>query len=158
MKEVAILLLLALLLNGCGSSTNSVQAGVGGTWQAELFVGIGNASDPSFVTQFTVNGNSLSISSFQFLTQESCFPISGGTVTGSVNVLVNSNDTVTGTITFVVTANGNTLTVNGNVTGTAVNNATTLSGATISGTWTLTGGTGCNATGGSFTMTQMATT
>jgi hypothetical protein len=157
MKEVAILLLLVLLLNGCGSNTNSVQAGVGGTWQAQMSGGTGDASNPSFITQFTVNGNTLSISTFQFLTLEPCFPISGGTVSGTVNVVVQTNDTVTGTITITVSSSSNVLTVNGNVTGTAVNNATTLQGAAISGNWSLVGSgtpSGCQTTGGSFTMNQ----
>src|ERR1700678_297023 len=121
MKEVAILLLLVLMVNGCSNSTPSVQAGVGGTWQAVMYGGSGSVSNPSFVTAFSVDGDELQVSAFQFLTQENCFPINGGTVTGNVNVVVNSNDTVTGTIKFVVQSNGNSLTVNGNVTGTAVN-------------------------------------
>ncbi len=163
MKEVAIFLVLVLLLSGCGN-TKTVQTGLGGTWQAEMFGGSGNVSDPSFVTQFTVNGDVVNISSFQFLTLEPCFPISGGTVNGTDNITVKSNDTVTGTITFVVQSNGNTLTVNGNVTGTATvtsqNGSQTLNGAAISGTWTLVGsGTGgCNSTGGNFTMSQTSTT
>jgi hypothetical protein len=166
MKEVAILLLLALMLNGCGNSTPTVQAGASGIWEAQLFGGNETASGFSFITQFTVNLNGpLSITSFQFLTynpgdSSNCFPINGGTVTGSMPLQVLSNNTVSGTINYVVTSGGNTLTLNGTVTGTASENGSgtnatyTLTSATVSGTWAVTGGTGCSATGGSFTMIQ----
>jgi len=167
MKEVAILLLLALLLNGCGSSRPTVQGGAGGIWQAELFGGSGSASGFSFITEFTVNQSGpLDISSFQFLTLNSnngssCFQISGPTVSGTMPLQVQTNDTVTGTINFVVQSGGNMLTLIGTVTGTATesgsstNASYTLTSATISGTWSSTG-TGCTG-GGSFTMTQAST-
>jgi hypothetical protein len=159
MKEVAAMLLVALLLQGCSSNTTPVQTSAGGTWQAKMLGGNGEASGFSFITQFTVQGDgALSITSFQFLTHDnsSCFPVTGGTVTGTMSLTVNSNDTVTGTLLFTVLSGENTLTLNGVVTGTAVNNVTTLSGASITGNWTLAGdGTnGCGAAGGSFTMTQ----
>ena len=46
MKQVAILLLLtmALMLGGCGSTPTSVQSGAGGIWLAELTGGSGQAS------------------------------------------------------------------------------------------------------------------
>ena len=156
MKEVAIVLLLALVLNGCGSSsTTTAQAAASGIWQAQLLGGSGTASGFSFITQFTVNGDgSLNITSLQFLTNESCFPVSGGTENGTMVLTLNTTtEGVTGTFSYVVTSGGKTLTLNGTVTGTEV--GTTLSGTTVTGTWTLTGGTGCNdTTGGSFTMTQ----
>jgi len=157
MKDVAILLLLALVLNGCGSGTTTAQTAAGGLWKAELLGGSGTASGFSFNAQFTVNGDgSLSISSFQFLTANpaQCFPISGGTVTGSMTLTENTtNFTVTGTFKFTVQSGNNTLTLNGTVTGTESGN--TLSGGSITGNWTLAGGSGCSDTnGGSFTMTQ----
>jgi hypothetical protein len=162
MKEVAILLLLALLLNGCGSSMPTLQSTTGGIWEAELLGGTGGGF--SFITQFTVNSDgSLSITSFQFLnlsqSQGACFTsVSAVTPTGSVILQLNTNESVTGTITYVVKANGNTLTLNGTVIGTAVvtsnNSSASLTGATITGNWALTGGTGCNGSGGSFTMTE----
>jgi hypothetical protein len=119
--------------------------------------GESTASGFSFITQFTVSGSggTLSISYFQFLNSNSqCFPVSGGTQSGSMNLTVNSStNAVTGSFTFTVQSGGNTLTLNGSVTGTE--SGTTLSGGSVTGTWTLTGGTGCNdPTGGSFTMTQ----
>lgn len=153
MKEVATLLLVALML-GCGSSTPTTQTAASGVWSADLPGGTGPASGLSFTTQFTVNGDgTLNITYFQFLTNGTCFPISGGTQTGSMVLTTNtSNNTVTGPFTFTVTSGGNTLTLNGNVTGTA--SATTLSGGSITGSWSLTGGSGCNTSGESFTMTQ----
>jgi hypothetical protein len=156
MKEVAVLLPIALMLNGCGSSTSTaVQATKApGVWSADLSGGIGPASGFSFTTQFTLNGNgSLSITYFQFLTQGTCFPISGGSETGSMILnTVTTNNTVTGTFTYTVQSGGNTLALTGTVTGTA--NGTALSGGSITGTWSVTGGSGCSASGQSFTMEQ----
>jgi hypothetical protein len=160
MKEVAILLLLALVLNGCGSSTPTLQSTSGGIWQATLYSGVGSASGFSFITQFTVNSDgTLNITSFQFLNLGTCFTsVSAVTPTGSVVLVLNTNDTVSGSIKYVVQSNGNTLTLNGTVTGTAIvtanNSSASLTGATITGDWLITGGTGCNDAGGSFTMNQ----
>jgi hypothetical protein len=154
MKEVAILLLAALMLNGCGSSTPTTQTAASGVWSADLPGGTGEASGFSFTTQFTVNGDgSLNITYFQFLTNGTCFPITGGTQTGSMVLTTNtSTNAVTGTFTYSVASGSNTLTLNGTVTGTA--SATTLTGGSITGTWSVTGGTGCSASAQSFTMTQ----
>ncbi len=153
MKEVAVLLLVALMLNGCNSSsTPTGQTAASGIWSADLQGGTGEASGFSFTTQFTVNGDgSLNITYFQFLTAGTCFPVSGGTQAGSMVLTTNtSTNAVTGTFTYTVQSGGNTLTLNGTVTGTA--SSTTLSGGSITGTWSVTGG--CTATGESFTMTQ----
>lgn len=154
MKDVGVLLLFALLLNGCGSSSTPVQTASGGTWEAQLSGGDGTASGFSFITQFTVGtSGTLSISSFQFLTAGSCFPVTGGTQSGTLNATYNSANQVTGTFSFTETSAGNTLTLTStSVTGTL--SGTTLSGGNISGTWALTGGTGCNNAGGTFTMKQ----
>jgi len=161
MKQVAILLLAALALNGCGSSnTTATQTAAGGTWEAQMLGGSGPDSGFSFITQFTIGGDgTLSVSSFQFLNQNSaqCFPVSGGSEAGTMILTENTtNFTVTGPFSFTVQSGGNTLTLSGNVTGTENGlNGTTLSGGSVTGTWTLTGGTGCNdPTGGSFTMKQ----
>jgi len=170
MKQAAILLLLAmaLMLGGCGSTPTSVQTGAGGIWLAELTGGTGEASGFSFITQFTLNGNStLNITSFQFLNYNpnntaNCFSINGPNVSGSIPLTVQSNDSVTGNITYVVQSGGNTLTLNGTVSGTAsqsgsgTNVTYTLTSATITGIWTLKGSSECTVTGGDtyFTMTQ----
>jgi len=168
MKVVAILLLAVLMSNGCGNSNTAAQVAAAATWQAVLSGGDEQASGFSFTTQFTVGGDgTLSITSFQFLTNNngvSCFPISGESVSGNMLLTVNTTtQQVTGTFTYVVPSGGNTLTLNGNVTGTATitTSTTTLSTATITGTWTFVGsGTpaGCNNTSGSFTMTEPTTT
>jgi hypothetical protein len=166
MKRVAILLLMALMLDGC-SSTRTLQSTTSGIFQVVMFGGVGEASGFSFITQFTLNSdNSLNVLSFQFLTDNNngntpCFPVNGGTVSGNIaDYLVNTNDTVSGNLNYVVKSGGNTLTLTGPVTGTATvtgtppNTSTTLTSASASGNWTLKGGTGCNNAGGSFTMTQ----
>src|SRR6202044_591125 len=161
MKEVAILLLVALLLNGCGTRSTATQTAAGGIWQAQLLGGEGQASGFSFVTSFSVGGSGggLTIASFQFNTAGTCFLVNGETPTGTMTLTEDPNTfAVTGTLTFTVQSQGNTLTLNGTVTGTENGlNGTTLSGAKATGTWTFTGsGTpiGCNDTTGSFTMTQ----
>ncbi len=163
MKEVAILLVATLLINGCGTSSTATQAAAGGTWSAQLLGGDGPASGFSFVTSFTVGGSGggLTLSSFQFDTAGACLPVNGDTVGGTM-VLVENQTTfqVTGTVKFTVQSGSNTLTLNGNVTGTEngiFGNGTTLSNAVATGSWTFTGsGTpaGCNDASGSFTMTQ----
>ena len=157
MKEVAVLLLVAFMFNACGSSSKTTTpATATGVWSADLPGGTGSASGFSFTTQFTVNGNgSLSISYFEFLTSGTCFPITGGTQTGSMVLTTNTTtNTVTGTFVYTVQSGGNTLTLNGTVTGSVATNTTTFSGGLVTGTWAVTGGTGCNVTGQSFTMNQ----
>ena len=160
MREVAILLLAALMLNGCSSkSSTTTQTAAGNTWQAQMFGGMGQDSGFTFITQFTVGGDgSLSVSYFQFLNSNSaqCFPVSGGTEAGTMTLVQNTtNFTVTGTLSFTVQSGGNTLSLTGNVTGTENGLNGTLTSGTVTGTWSLTGGTGCNdSTGGTFTMTQ----
>jgi hypothetical protein len=161
MKEVAILLLVALLLNGCGTSSTATQTAAGGTWQAVSNGGFGLASGFSFITSFSVGGGGggLSFSSFQFETAGHCFPVNGETPTATMTLTENPNTfAVTGTLTFTVQSGSNTLVLTGPVTGTENGlNGTTLSGAVATGTWTFTGSgtpTGCNDTSGSFTMTQ----
>jgi len=160
MKQIALILVLTLLIPACGSNTSDVQQAAGGVWQAQLLGGDGAASGFSFVVAFTVSGagGALSFSSFQFLTAGTCFPVNDLTPTGNMALTVNTTDyQVTGTFTLTVTANGNTLTLNGTVTGTENGiNGTLLSGAQITGSWTLTGSSECTVTNGetSFTMTQ----
>lgn len=164
MKEVAVLLLVTLLLNGCGSSSNTTTPSKtpGVTWQAQVLGGSGPDSGYSFITQFTLNSSgTLNITYFQFLNRGAaqCLPASGGSQSGQMTLMQNTTTlTVTGTMVYTVQSGGNTLTLNGtSVTGTEALNTTTLTGGMVTGTWNLTGGTGCNdTTGGSFTMTQSA--
>ena len=161
MKEVAILLLLTVMLSGCGTK-NPVQAGVGGIWQAVLVGGEGQASGLSFNTQFTVSGSTLSFSTLQFLNNDpgACFPLSPALSgdSGTADLQYNSADQLTNsTVTITVTSGSNTLTqTSQTVTGTINTNTNVLSDGVVTGTWVLAGGTGCTGTGGSFTMTQSA--
>ena len=162
MKEVAILLLLALMLNGCGSTTATVQTASGGVWQSEMIGGEGAASGLSFITQFTAaSDGTLSVSNFQFLTQVDggCFPVTVQTSpTGNLQANFNAADQVVSpfSFSFVVLGMGNTLTLTGTtMTGTLNTTTNTLSNGIITGNWTVQGGTGCN-TSGQFTMTQTA--
>jgi hypothetical protein len=159
MKEVAILLL-ALVLNGCGSSRPTAQSVTGGVWSAVLSQGEGSASGFSFITQFTVDSSgTLSFSSFEFINQGNCFPLNGGAVSGNMGLTENmATDQVTGSMTLTVAGNGNTLTLSSpdGVTGTLT--GTTLSNGSVTGTWSVTGGTGCNNGSGSFTMTSQTAT
>lgn len=162
---------IAVALSSCGSSNNSTlspqqaQSATSGTWSAEIIGGESAASGFSFITQFTLNDNgSLNVTYFQFLTSEPgpspCFPANGGTEAGTI-MLSNVNGStfqVNGTFKFTVQGNGNTLTLNGALTGTATT-TNTLTNGSITGTWNVTGTSGCTDTkGGTFTMTQSTTT
>lgn len=168
MKEVAILLLLAFMLNGCGSSA-AVQTTSGSVWQSQMLEGVGTSSGFSFNTQFTVgvNGGALDVSSFQLLNQDTCF--GSGTLAAPTGTLTNLNwnsadQIISGTFSFTITSPaGDTVTLgHSTITGTVNPNTSpvTLSnGATIVGTWALapaSSGSTCVATGGEFTMTLNA--
>jgi hypothetical protein len=166
MKEVAILLLLAVMLNGCGTSS-AVQTPSGDVWGAAMVGGIGTSSGFSFNTQFTTGSNgALSISSFEFLNpQDTCFGTSTPTLAGTLNATYNADDQVTGTFSFTITSSaGDTVTLTStSVTGTAnPNNNNTLSGVSIVGTWALVPGSGSSCVavtnGTTFTMMQTNTT
>ncbi len=167
MKEVAILLLVALLLNGCGTN-QAVRQAPGAIWQAQLSGGVSPSTGFSFQTQFTVGSDgSLTIANFQFLNNGACFPFKEYIPTGSFTDLsiIPSTLAVTGNLSFTVQSGGNTLTLTGPMTGTVSetgqtgNNTFTFTSATITGDWTLTGGGtgGCGDSNGSFTMTFSST-
>jgi len=168
MKEVAILLLLAIMLNGCGSS-GAVQSPSASVWQAQMSGGVGGTapSDPgsagfSFNTQFTVSsGGTLSISSFQLLNSDTCYGNVGPTPSGTLTVTYNSADQITGgTFSFTIPSSaGDTVTLTSTaITGTVnPNNYYNLGNVTITGTWALvpaSSGSSCVAASGTFTMTQ----
>jgi hypothetical protein len=146
MKQCAViaLLLVSLALAGCGASNHSPGT-INGGWNATL-TDTDNTTVFSFGLSLLVSGDgTLSISNFNFTTNSPCF-VSGGTETGSFALSGDFNGNVTGKFNFVVQSGspvGNTLTLSG-----------TANGGTISGTWTLTGGTGCTGSG-IFTMTKM---
>jgi hypothetical protein len=158
MKKFAVLLLLAceLAVGGCGSSTktslSNAQSSTSGLWGAVLAGGEGDASGAvlGFITNFTINSDgSLNITQFSFNTNpagmnsQPCFV--SESASGSSSLTTTTGNEVEGSITYVVTSTspaGNTLTLNGTEVGTS-----------ITGTWTLAGGTGC-VSNGTFTMTK----
>jgi len=163
------MLLVALLLTGCGNQTDT-QTAASGTWSSQMIGGVGLASGFGFTTSFSVTGSggNLSISTFEFINENnpSCFPVfplNGGSVNGTMVLTESSNFQVTGPFAMTVKSGDNTLTLTGTVIGTengVEGNANTLSNAVATGTWTFTGGptiTGCDVnTTGSFKMTQSA--
>jgi hypothetical protein len=175
MKKFAILIVLALELAICGCANNApntiVSTTTNGNWEAQLTGGTDQASLLNFTTVFSVTANSgatepLNISSLYFFNQGACFGTNfhNETVTGSVTLDVSSTNQVTGSMTLRIssTTSNNVLTLtapDGGLTGTT--NGTpgtvgTLSNGVVSGTWTLTGGSGdpsCTGTG-SFIMCQ----
>ena len=139
---IALLLALSLTLIGCGSNNSNNPANINGNWNATL-TDTSNATVFSFGTSLFVNNDgTLSVTNFSFSTNSSCF-VSGETESGSFVLSGNFNGNVTGKFQFDVMSgspSGNTLTLSG-----------TANGNTISGTWSLTGGTGCTGSG-NFTM------
>lgn len=141
MKKLAVAWLVAVVLTlvGCGWNDHG-HGNINGTWTAVL-----TPTDFSFGTSLVVNGDgTLSISQFSFSTNGPCFE-SGETESGSFGFTGDFDGKVTGTFTLNVVSglpSGNTLKLTGTVNGNA-----------ITGTWTLTGGTGCTGSG-NFTMAK----
>jgi hypothetical protein len=142
MKKLAVVLLLivGLVLVGCGS--NSKSGNINGTWSAMLTNNDGTQAF-NFSTSITENSDgTLSVTNLTL--SSTCFP-SPETESGSFGLGGNLNGNVTGQFQFKVMSPAPT------------NNVLTLTGAangnTIKGTWILTGGTGCQGSG-NFTMTK----
>ena len=141
MKNLAatILLVTTLALGGCGSNSQTMGS-INGNWAATL-----TSSGPDmfvFTTLLTVNADgSLGSSTFTFKANNTtCFP-STTTETGSFTLTGTFNGHVMGGFQYTITgAEGNILSLNG-----------TVSNGQITGTWTLSGTTGCSGNG-NFTM------
>jgi hypothetical protein len=133
-----IALLLGLLTVGCGSNSNS--GNINGTWTANLTNPDGTPAF-AFTTNFTQqSGGSISVTNFKFTTSGSCF--SGPTTqTGTFGLSGNFNGNVTGTFGM----NISTMFPGGSNNQLALQGA--VNGNTITGTWTLTGNTGCSGNG-----------
>jgi len=136
---VAILLVAALTLAGCGSSN---PTNINGNWTATLT----GSQTFNFTTSIIENSDgTVSVSKFSFSSNSSCF-VSGETETGTFALSGNFNGKVTGKFGMIVTstgtASGNILTLTGDA-----------NGNTITGTWTLTGSSGCTGSG-NFTMNK----
>ena len=139
MKNLAVAWVVAVVLTlvGCGWHDHG-HGNINGTWTAIL-----SDTDFNFGTSVVVNGDgTLSINQFSFSTNGPCF-VSGETETGSFAFTGDFNGHVTGQFNYKVVSgspSGNTLTLTG-----------TANGNTIDGSWSLTGGSGCQGAG-TFTM------
>jgi len=135
---VAIFLVAALTLAGCGSSN---PTNINGNWTATLT----GSQTFNFTTSIIENSDgTVSVSKFSFSSNSSCFA-SGETETGTFALSGNFNGKVTGKFGMIVTSgtpSGNTLTLTGDA-----------KGNTITGTWTLIGSSGCTGSG-NFTMNK----
>ena len=142
---VAILLVAALVLAGCGSNSGS-SGTINGTWNATLTQSNNQTYGTLGLSMTVNNDNTLSVTNLTITSPSPCFA-SGETATGSFMLSGNFSGSVTGTFTLTVksgTPAGDTLQLNGQATGN-----------TITGTWTLGGQfPGCSGTG-TFTMTRM---
>ncbi len=163
MKQLAffILLIVAVLISGCGS--NTIQplptTNTTGNWEAVLIGGTGPASQLNFIVNFNVfitNGQgtqTLNIQDFTFFNSnpDSCFPPPNSTnttgspvsVLGSMNLFTNTGtEQISGTMTMTIKSpSGNVLTLtanppSGGVLGTNSNGNMTK--GAVSGTWTMT--------------------
>ena len=150
-KSIAttFLIFVALLMVGCGSSSGGNSGNVNGNWNASLT----NASDGSpaytFSTTFTQSSNgAVSVTNFKFNSAGPCFESQSTSQTGSFTLSGNSGGNVTGTFGMVITtmfpaaATQNVLNLQG-----------TVNGNTITGTWNLTGTSGCSGNG-NFTINK----
>jgi hypothetical protein len=137
-----VLLALGLTMSGCGSGNGAPGSGnINGTWTATL-TDTGGSPAYTFSTSFTQgSGSTLNITNFTFTSTGPCFASYQTSETGSFGLMGNFNGNVTGTFDMTITtmfpgATNNVLTLQGTVTG-----------GTISGNWTLTGGSGCSGSG-----------
>jgi hypothetical protein len=141
---VASLLILGMALIGCGTSSKS-GGNINGTWTATL-MDTNSTQAFAFNTSIAESTNgSLSISNFHFSTNSPCF-VSGESESGSFSLAGDFNGNVAGKFGMNVQSGspgGNTLTLSGAV-----------SGNTITGTWSITGSSGCTGNG-TFTMNRM---
>jgi hypothetical protein len=145
MKQFCIVIALVLGFTlGCGSD-HSKSSDINGNWNATL-TSAGNQTVLAFATSLKANGDSsLNISNFHFTTDSPCF-VSDETESGSFTVNGDFDGNVKGKFGMTVQSGdpaGNALALSG-----------TDDGNTISGTWTLTGGSGCTGNG-TFAMTRM---
>jgi len=141
---IAVLLAFIFLLAACGNGSNG--GNINGSWTASLTNPDGSPAF-AFATNFTQgSGDSLNIVNFNFTTSGSCFT-SPTTETGSFVLSGDFNGNVSGkfqlTISTEFPSQNNVLTLDG-----------TVNGNSVTGTWTLTGLTGCSGNG-SFTMNRM---
>lgn len=149
MNKLCVIALLAfgLTMAGCGSSNsgNMSANNINGTWSANLMNTDGTTAFGFSANFAQASGSSVTVTNFTITSPSPCFP-STTAETGTFGLSGNSNGTVTGTFGMTVTTmfptTNNLLTLTGMV-----------NGKTITGTWTLTGFSGCSGSG-TFTIIQ----
>ena len=145
---VIVLLTLGISMVGCSSGNGSNSTNVNGTWSASLTDSQSGQTTYAFTTTLTeVSGGSVSISNFTFTSTGSCFVEGQTTESGTFTLSGDFNGNVKGTFGMTIqstTGGGPQLTLQGGV---GSNN-------TITGTWSLSGATGCSGSG-NFTFTRM---
>jgi hypothetical protein len=137
--RIVMLLVVSTMLSSCGGG-GSTSSTVTGNWTAALS---NPDASPAFAFTTSLNqssgSTSVNVTTLSFSTSTQCFS-SGSTETGSFVLSGNFNGQTQGTYQMTIqsgTPSGNLLTLQGSV-----------KDNTISGTWTLTGGTsGCSGTG-----------
>jgi hypothetical protein len=134
-------LLLGLVAVGCSSSSSN-SGNINGTWNASLTNTDGTQAF-AFSTAFTQNSDgALTVTNFSFNSAGSCFDSQQTTQTGSFGLGGNFNGNITGTFGMKIsTATSGAMTQN------VLTLQGTVSGNTISGTWNLTGESGCSGNG-----------
>jgi hypothetical protein len=140
------LLLFASVLTACGS--NSVPKVIDGVWNASL---LNSNSSVAYTFQTTLNqdtGSAVKVIRFNFTSDAPCFTVPMGQ-TATFSATGHSHEFQTGPFSMNIST----------AMGTMVENVLTLSGTrhddgSISGTWTLTGSSGCSGNG-NYTMTAL---
>ena len=132
------LLALGLTLTGCGNSKGNID----GNWAATLTSPPGGTPVFAFNTNFTGSGGgAFTVTSLSFTTSGTCFANPPFTEVGTVSLSGNYNGNVTGSFGLTITTQFSS----------GTNNVLVLNGIvknnTITGTWTLTGSTGCSGSG-----------
>jgi hypothetical protein len=138
-----MIVLLTLGLTACGSSNSS--GNINGTWTATLTNTDGSIAYGFLATFTESSGSTLSVTNFNLTSTGSCFASYPTSETATFSLSGNFNGNIMGTFGMTITtlfpgATNNVLTLQG-----------TVNGNTISGTWMLTGLTGCSGNG-NFTM------
>ena len=143
LARLAFLFLLASILMSCGSSPKP-QA-IDGAWRANL-QDANSSTAYTFTVVFSQSAAaSLDILDFHFVPSALCFPSSTGQ-SATFSATGHSKGFETGPFTMNVSTAFGTMTEN-----VLALNGTRNSDGTISGTWTLTGQTGCSG-GGNYSM------
>jgi len=148
-----------LMVMGCGSNnttTTSANTAANGIWESALVGEDAGVGVFNFTTSFTVGSdNSLNVTYFSFLTTGPCFPLTGESTSGTFQV-TSTAATSTASFQFMVQGSSSTLSLTGTATGTTDSSGNTT-WTSITGAYSLTGGTGCTGKG-TFTMTQTPST